>query len=136
MHLFPQQLKYTKVHRTKLKKVNKLISYNQYKKHNIQIISIISGVLTYKQIYSLRQVLLKKLKYNSLISINVFSDLPVNTKPTSSRMGKGRGTIKHWICKFKAGTVLFNIRSINTPQTLELLKKGINKLPLKIKINA
>jgi len=49
-------------------------------------------------------------------------------------MGKGKGNLKDWVCKIKAGTSLFYIKSLNPELTLLSLKKGINKLPLKIQI--
>lgn len=46
-------------------------------------------------------------------------------------MGKGKGHISHWVCKLKAGTLLFEIAGLSKLKSLFILKKLAVKLPFK-----
>lgn len=68
------------------------------------------------------------------IWITMFPDIPVTTKPTGVRMGKGKGQFSHWAARIRGGTVLFEIAGSNFLIILSALKSGGNKLPIKTKI--
>jgi large subunit ribosomal protein L16 len=44
--------------------------------------------------------------------IRIFPDVPVTSKPTEVRMGKGKGSVDYWAAKVKPGRVMFEIDGV------------------------
>jgi large subunit ribosomal protein L16 len=93
-----------------------------------------SGLLNSKQIEAARQAVARKTKKKSKIWIRVFPDLPITSKPTGTRMGKGKGQVSHWSARVGGGTIIFEICGTNIDTMITSLKTGGAKLPLKTKI--
>lgn len=49
-------------------------------------------------------------------------------------MGKGKGNISYWIAPIKKGQILFEILGLDLFKSVNVLKKSISKLPIKVKI--
>jgi large subunit ribosomal protein L16 len=132
MLLQPKRTKYKKSKKGKLLKFNFKSNQLQFGTYGIK--SVESGILSAKQIESARQVLNRKLKRKGKVWVRVFPFLPVTSKPTEVRMGKGKGNVSHWVVKIASGTVLFEICSRNDFTSLIALKSCSKKLPLKTKL--
>lgn len=65
--------------------------------------------------------------------IRVFPDIPITTKPTENRMGKGKGAVSFWAAKVKKGQILYEVSGISLENAKKVLKAGSNKLPIKTK---
>jgi len=59
-------------------------------------------------------------------------DVPVTKKPLGIRMGKGKGTVSHWIFKLAAGKIIFKISWMKRAKLG--LKKAAKLLPVPTKI--
>ena len=132
MFLQPKKTKYKKI-----KKGNKLkfnFKNNKLKFGDIGLLSIESGIITARQIESARQIINRKIKRKGKVWIRVFPNLPVTSKPTEVRMGKGKGNVSHWCVKVASGTMLFEICNDNSYDSIKALKSGNYKLPIKTKI--
>ena len=46
-------------------------------------------------------------------------------------MGKGKGSVKHWISKVKRGSILFEIDGVSDKLAKAAFKTGSAKLPVK-----
>jgi large subunit ribosomal protein L16 len=46
-------------------------------------------------------------------------------------MGKGKGAVDHWVCKVKAGRILFELDNVNEILAREAFEYASNKLPIK-----
>lgn len=57
-------------------------------------------------------------------------------KPLEVRMGKGKGNFNTWVCPIKPGQVIleFDLKKLNEIDKLILLKRCVNRLPVKTKI--
>ena len=44
--------------------------------------------------------------------IRIFPDVPVSSKPTEVRMGKGKGAPEFWAAKVKPGRIMFEIDGV------------------------
>ena len=133
MHLQPRSTKFKKTRKrrqnTKLEfKANKL-SFG-----DIGLKSTVSGTITARQIEAARQTITRKIKRKGKIWIRIFPHTPVTSKPTESRMGKGKGSVSHWGAFVKKGTTLFEICGVPKNTAIEALKSGSAKLPVKTKI--
>lgn len=93
-----------------------------------------AGVLNSRQIEAARQSIARKTKRKAKIWIKVFPDLPITSKPTGVRMGKGKGSVSHWGARVRGGTVLFEVCGMNPKIINNALKTASAKLPIKTKI--
>jgi large subunit ribosomal protein L16 len=128
----PRQIKFKKTKKGKLKKLefksNKLIF------GTIGLKAAESGILSYKQIEAARQAITRKIKRKGKVWIRIFPDLPITSKPTGIRMGKGKGQLSHWGARVSGGTTLFEICGVNNIVAKAALSTGGAKLPVKTKI--
>ena len=46
-------------------------------------------------------------------------------------MGKGKGSVSHWVAKVRGGTVLFEMCGVNLNIAITAFKTGGAKLPIK-----
>ncbi|CEI80203.1 50s ribosomal protein l16 [Plasmopara halstedii] len=56
--------------------------------------------------------------------VRIFPDIPVTTKPTENRMGKGKGSVSFWVAKIKKGQILYEISGIPLESAKKILKAG------------
>lgn len=132
MFLQPNKLKYKKVKKGKLSKLE--FKSNTLKFGEIGLKAEISGMISARQIESARRVITRKMKKKGKIWIRIFPDLPITSKPTESRMGKGKGSVSHWVARVKGGTTLFEVCGVPENIGIEALIAGSKKLPVKAKI--
>lgn len=90
--------------------------------------------LSSKQIETVYMAMNRILKKQAKIYINVFPDVSVTSKNIDSRMGKGKGDIKYWVCLVKPGKILFEISSVYEKTAYKALTYGASKLSIKTKI--
>ena len=133
MFLQPKKFKYKKIKKGKLVKLefksNKLIF------GDIGLKAKNSGLLHARHIEACRQAISRKIKRKGKLWIRIFPDLPVSSKPTESRMGKGKGSVSHWAARVRGGTVLFEICGITDLKVVKsALRTGSMKLPIQTKI--
>ena len=132
MYKQPKQTKYKKTKKGKLVKLE--YKSNKLKFGIIGLKAAESGIIKPKQIEATRQAIVRKIKRKGKIWIKIFPDLPITSKPTEARMGKGKGQVSHWGARVRGGTVLFEICGVNFDEVVLALKTGGAKLPIKTKI--
>ncbi len=128
----PQNLKFKKTRKGKLRKL-------EYKAINLTFGTIglkaeESGILNARQIEAARQSIARKTKRKAKIWIKIFPDLPITSKPTGVRMGKGKGQVSHWGARVRGGSVLFEVCGANLKIIANALKTASAKLPIKTKV--
>lgn len=132
MYNGPRQTKFKKTKKGKLVKLE--FKSNSLKFGTIGLKAAESGIISYKQIEAARQAIVRKIKRKGKVWIRIFPDLPITSKPTGIRMGKGKGQIDHWGARVRGGTVLFEICGVNSNSALAAFRTGGAKLPIKTKI--
>ena len=55
--------------------------------------------VTARQIEAARRAITRHMKRQGRVWIRIFPDLPVTSKPTEVRMGKGKGTFEYWAAR-------------------------------------
>jgi len=93
-----------------------------------------AGRIKSSQIESVRKNIKRKIKKSGKIWINIFPDLPITSKPSEVRMGKGKGNIDHWVTKIVPGKILFEVLGNDKQLLKNSLKSAANKLPIKTTI--
>ena len=128
----PKKLKFKKTKKGKLVKFefkNNKLSFGTFGLKAAE-----AGIINSYQIEAARQSIARKTKRKSKTWIKIFPSLPITSKPTGVRMGKGKGTLSHWGARVRGGTVLFEICGTNSNTLINALKTAGAKLPIKTKI--
>ncbi len=92
------------------------------------------GRMTARQIEAARRAITRHLKRAGRIWIRVFPDVPVSTKPTEVRMGKGKGSPEYWMCRIKPGRILFEVDGVSPTLARSAFERGAAKLPVSTRV--
>jgi large subunit ribosomal protein L16 len=92
-----------------------------------------SGRITNKQIEAARRAITRKMSREGRVWIHLFPHIPVTSKPTEVRMGKGKGSLSYWAALTKPGKVLFEVDGVSMELAKQALSYGAGKLPLRTK---
>ena len=87
--------------------------------------------VTSRQIEAARRAITRHMKRAGRVWIRIFPDVPVTSKPTEVRMGKGKGSVDYWCARVKPGRVMFEIDGVGEELAREALSLGAAKLPIK-----
>lgn len=135
MSFIPKKFKFKKHQKGRLfNRVFKNITQTQLKFGTIGLKAINFGRLTSKQIESIRQSINKIIKKSGKIFMNTFPDTPISKKPLEIRMGKGKGSVDHWIFKVQPGFILCEIETNTLSIAVKALKRAQIRSPIKTKI--
>lgn len=132
MLLKPKKFKNFKIKKNRLHGLN----YNtkNLTKGNYGLKALDYARLTSKQIETTYMAINKILQKQAKVYINIFPDTPITSKSIASRMGKGKGDIKNWVCLIKPGKILFEISDVSEDIAKKALNYGISKLTINCKI--
>jgi large subunit ribosomal protein L16 len=87
--------------------------------------------LTNRQIEAGRVAITRYVKRGGKVWINVFPSKPVTTKPTESRMGKGKGTPSKWVAVVRPGRIVYELEGVPEDEAREAMRLASHKLPIK-----
>lgn len=87
--------------------------------------------VTARQIEAARRAITRQMKRQGRVWIRVFPDVPVSSKPTEVRMGKGKGAPEYWAARVHPGRILFEIDGVSHEVAEEALRLGAAKLPIR-----
>lgn len=135
MKQLPSNYIYKKCHKANysyIKLLDRKNFFSLYGQYGLQ--SLHFGKLTFKQIEACRRTIKRGLKKTGFLSLRVFTGIPVTKKPIATRMGKGKGSISHWIAIIKKGQIFFEIGGVTHNIAKDILKKCSNQLPFKTKL--
>ncbi|MEO1398023.1 MAG: 50S ribosomal protein L16 [Pseudomonadota bacterium] len=86
-----------------------------------------------RQIEAARRAITRHMKRAGRVWIRIFPDLPISSKPTEVRMGKGKGAPEYWAARVAPGRVMFEIDGVSEPIAREALRLGAMKLSVRSK---
>ncbi|MCZ7676602.1 MAG: 50S ribosomal protein L16 [Roseovarius sp.] len=92
--------------------------------------------ITARQIEAARRAMTRHMKRQGRVWIRIFPDVPVSSKPTEVRMGKGKGSVDFWAARVKPGRVMFEIDGVSDAVAQEALRLAAMKLPIKTRLVA
>jgi large subunit ribosomal protein L16 len=87
--------------------------------------------ITARQIEAARRAITRQMKRQGRVWIRIFPDLPVTSKPTEVRMGKGKGSVDYWAARVKPGRIMFEIDGVSEELAREALRLGAAKLSVR-----
>jgi large subunit ribosomal protein L16 len=91
------------------------------------------GLVSARQIESARRAMTRYIKRGGKIWIRIFPDKPMTKKGDETPMGKGKGSVDHFVAKIKAGRVLFEMDGIAENIASEAMRLASHKLAVKTK---
>lgn len=130
--LSPKRTKYRKSFKHDPKRGS--VKYNGFNFGSFGLKTLEKGRITNKQIESARRAITRKMKREGRLWIHIFPHIPVTSKPTEVRMGKGKGSVEYWACKVKPGRVMFEIDGVSEAIAVEALRLAAMKLPVKTRV--
>tara|TARA_B100000686_G_C16460506_1_gene796839 strand:+ start:225 stop:644 length:420 start_codon:yes stop_codon:yes gene_type:complete len=89
--------------------------------------------VTARQIEAARRAITRHMRRAGRVWIRIFPDVPVSSKPTEVRMGKGKGSPEYWMCRVKPGRIMFEIDGVAALIAKEAFDRASAKLPMKTK---
>ena len=100
------------------------------------LVATTRGRLNSRQIEAARIAISRSVKRGGKLWIRVFPDRPITKKPAEVRMGKGKGSLDHWVAVVQPGRILYEINGVTEEQAKAALTLASSKLPFKTKFIA
>ncbi len=100
---------------------------------NFGLKSLEGGLITARQIEAARRAMTHYIQRGGKIWIRIFPDKPMTKKGDETPMGKGKGSVDHFVAKIQAGRILFEMDGIEETIAKEALRLAANKLGVKTK---
>ena len=132
--LSPKRTKYRKAHKGRMHGNAKGGTDLNFGAFGLKAIA--PGRVTARQIEAARRAITRHLKRAGRVWIRVFPDVPVSTKPTEVRMGKGKGSPEYWMCRVKPGRVMFEVDGVSPALARVAISRGAAKLPMAVRFIA
>ena len=130
--LQPKRIKYRKPHRVKIK--NKTTRGTTVSFGDYGLKAITPGRITNRQIESARIAMTRYMKREGQVWIRIFPDRPITRKPLEVRMGKGKGSLDHYVAMVQPGRIMFELAGVSHEVALEALRLAAQKLPVLTKV--
>ncbi len=92
-----------------------------------------SGLISARQIEAARRAMTRYIKRGGKIWIRIFPDKPMTKKGDDVPMGKGKGSVDHYVAKTKQGRMLFEMDGVTEDIAREAMRLAAYKLGVKTK---
>jgi large subunit ribosomal protein L16 len=130
--LMPKRVKYRKQFRGRMRGMAKGGTDLLQGEYGIQALE--PGWITSRQIEAIRRTIVRYMRRRGKYWIRIFPDKPVTAKPAETRMGKGKGSVDHWVAVVKPGRVIFEVAGVPEETAREALRLAGYKLPIKTQV--
>ena len=121
MQYTPKKTKHKKQHKgKKFNTISPLNTIEIIKSGCVALKSVDTGRIKATQLIACKQTINKIIKKLGRLKVNIIADTPITKKPLEIRMGKGKGNIAYWVCRIRAGQILFELDGM----TLEMAKQA------------
>ncbi len=90
--------------------------------------------MTQRQIEAARRAAVHYAKRRGKLWIRVFPDKPVTQKAAETRMGKGKGSVDHWVAVVKPGRIIMEVGGMEAGVAREALRLASHKLPIRTQV--
>jgi large subunit ribosomal protein L16 len=127
--LMPKRVKYRKQMRGRMRGMAKGSTTLLNGAYGLQALE--PGWITSRQIEAVRRSIVREMKRRGKVWIRIFPDKPVTAKPAETRMGKGKGSVDHWVAVVKPGRIMFELDGVTEETAVEALRLAGYKLPIK-----
>lgn len=129
--LIPKKTKYRKAHKGRIHGNAKGGTHLNFGIFGIKALD--PERITSRQIESARRTITRHMKRAGRLWIRIFPDIPVTSKPAEVRMGSGKGSPEHWVCRVKPGRILFELDGVSVDIAKKAFELATAKLPIRTK---
>ena len=130
--LIPRKVKHRKIHRggaiRGVATKGNAVSFGSF-----GLKATTSGLISARQIEAARRAMTRYIKRGGKIWIRIFPDKPMTKKGDETPMGKGKGSVDHFVAKTKQGRVLFEMDGVTEDLAREAMRLASHKLNVKTK---
>ncbi|MBP9709289.1 MAG: 50S ribosomal protein L16 [Oligoflexales bacterium] len=130
--LAPKKFKFRKSHKPKFKGIAQRGSELSFGQFGLMVVQ--SGRISARQIEAARIAMTRHIKRGGQIWIKMFPHTPVSRKPAEVRMGKGKGSVDHYVAVVKAGRIIYEMKDVEPALAKQALSLAASKLPLRTKL--
>jgi large subunit ribosomal protein L16 len=130
--LSPKRTKFRKAHKGRVHGLAKGGTDLNFGSYGLKATT--TGRVTARQIEAARRAITRHMKRAGRIWIRIFPDVPVSSKPTEVRMGKGKGSPEYWMCRVKPGRIMFEVDGVPLGLAKSAFERGAAKLPVQTRI--
>ncbi|GAB4417644.1 MAG: 50S ribosomal protein L16 [Anaerolineae bacterium] len=130
--LMPKRVKHRKQFRGRMKGTAARGNTVQFGDYGLQALE--PAWITSRQIEAARRAIMRHIRRRGRVYIRIFPDKPVTKRPAESRMGKGKGSVDHWVAVVRPGRIMFEMSGIDQETANEALRLAAFKLPIATKI--
>ena len=127
--LMPKRVKYRKQFRGRMKGIARRGADVQFGEYGLQALE--PAWITSRQIEAARRAIVRHIRRRGKVWIRIFPDKPVTKKPAETRMGKGKGSVDHWVAVVRPGRVMFELAGVSEDVAQEAMRLASHKLPIK-----
>jgi large subunit ribosomal protein L16 len=92
-----------------------------------------TGLISARQIEAARRAITRHILRGGKVWIRIFPDKPITKKGEQTPMGKGKGSVDHYVAKVQAGKVLFELDGVSREAAAEAMRLAAHKLSVKTK---
>ncbi len=132
--LTPRKVKHRKHQKGTLRSRAKKGTYLSYGSYGLKAKD--SSWVSARQIEAARRAMTRFVKRDGKIWIRIFPNKPITKKGTEVGMGKGKGSVDHFVAVVETGRILFEMDGISQERAKEALRLAGRKLPIKTKFVA
>ncbi len=132
--LMPKRVKHRREQRGRMRGKAHRGCYLTFGEYGLQALE--PAWLTNRQIEAGRVAITRYVKRGGKIWITVFPSKPVTSKPTETRMGKGKGAPSKWVAVIRPGRVLYELSGVSEDEAREAMRLASHKLPIKCRFIA
>lgn len=86
-----------------------------------------------RQLEAARRAVTRHAKRSGKVWIRVFPDKPITQKGAETPMGKGKGSVDHFVAVVRRGRIVFEVDGMDEPTAREGLRLAAQKLSIKTK---
>lgn len=132
MLLMPRKVKHRKTHRGGWPKgpsgAGATVSFGSYGLKAME-----AGLISARQIESARRAITRFIHRGGKVWIRIFPDKPMTKKGEQTPMGKGKGSVDHYVSKVTAGKILFELDGVPRESAQEAMRLAAHKLSVRTK---
>ena len=130
MLMMPRKVKHRKIHRGgKIKGVSQ--RGNDVSFGSFGLKAMTSGLISARQIEAARRAMTRYIQRGGKIWIRIFPDKPMTKKGDEVPMGKGKGSVDHFVSKVRAGKIMFEMDGVERDTAKRAMELASYKLSVK-----
>jgi len=126
--LMPKRVKHRKQFRGRMRGMASRGNAVQFGDYGLQALE--PAWITSRQIEAARRAIMRYIKRRGRVWIRVFPDKPVTKRAAESRMGKGKGSVDHYVAVVRPGLILFEMSGMDEETAREAMRLAAFKLPI------